>query len=176
METHASFKKIQGTELKVTRNGFFRPTYILSDDLYTYGDITYTGTFRWTSILTIAEDSWTIRRKGIFSRTLLIYNNNAAYVGSVTPEIWNRKIKLIMENGFAADFYNKKILSRTNTWISDQYGDIVSIQTNIWGFKTPFKVVIEPNSLQPVPELPLLTLLGINLVLLKQAQAAQAAH
>jgi len=79
-----------------------------------------------------------------------------------------------MDNDFKASFITKAFLSRTYTWTNDQYGDILSITPSLWSFKTPFKITLELNLLKTIPALPLLTLLGINLILLRQSQAAAA--
>jgi len=51
-------------------------------------------------------------------------------------------------------------------------GDILNVEAKLWSRKQPFVVKIDPDMIKKVPELPLLALLGINLVLLKQAEAA----
>ncbi len=169
------FNKLQGTELKVMRKGIFCPSYTLTDDMYTYGKISYSGFWYKTTYLTTATDSWTIRIKGIFTRTLLIFNAKGENIGSIVPRTWSRKIDLKMDSGFGAEFLNKKLISYSHTWLNEQYGDLVSIKANVWGFKNPFKVIFDPGLLRTVPEIPFLSLLGINLVLMKQAQAAAAA-
>jgi hypothetical protein len=115
-----------------------------------------------------------VKRKSWIGRKLIIEQPEGIEIGLITPEILSRKITLELNNGLIATFYNKKILSRTYTWLNDQLGDILNVETKLWSRKQPFIVKIDPDLIKKVPELPLLALLGINLVLLKQAEAAAA--
>jgi hypothetical protein len=175
MNQFRSFDQLRTNELSVLRHGFFRPWYELTDGQFCYGKLTYTALLKRVCVIETDQGAWTIKRKGFMSRILLIEQPEKETIGSITPELWSRKIALSMNNGFEAIFLNKKILSRTHTWISDQYGDIVNIESKLWSWGKPFKVNIDLNLLKSVPTLPLLALLGIHLILLKQAKAAAAA-
>lgn len=169
-----SFDQVRVSELQVIRHGFWRPWYELTDGQFSYGKLTYTGILKYSCILETASGSWIVKRKSWVGRKLTIEQPDNVEIGLITPEIWSRKIKLELNSGLTATFYNKKILSRTCTWVNDQLGDILNIETKLWSRKQPFIVKIDPDMIKKVPELPLLALLGINLILLKQAQAAAA--
>lgn len=175
MDQFRSFDQLRTNELSVLRHGFIRPWYELTDGQFCYGKLSYANFWKTISVLEVEKKTWTIKRKGIFKRTYLINDLDGSNLGSVTPEIWSRKIILSMNNGFEAVYVNKKLISRTFSLINDQFGDILSIRTELWGIKKPFNISFDLDMLKKIPELPLLALLGINLVLIKQAKAANAA-
>ncbi len=175
MEQFRSFDQLRTNELVIIRNGFFRPTFELSDGQFSYGKLSYASLWKTTMILESAKQTWIIKRKAIFSRTLLIKDTNEMELGAVTPEILSRKVKLSMNNGFEAMFAYKKLFTRTFSLVSDQYGEILGVKAVMWGFKKPFEVSVDLDKLKAIPDMPLLALLGVNLVLIKQAQAANAA-
>ncbi|WDF75302.1 hypothetical protein ACFGVS_02340 [Mucilaginibacter sp. AW1-7] len=175
MEQFRSFDQLRTNQLIIIRNGFFRPSFELSDGQFSYGKLSYGNIWKTTMILESAQKTWIIKRKAIFSRTLLIKDVNEIELGAITPEILSRKVKLSMNNGFEAVYAYKKIFTRTFSLTNDQYGDILSVKTAVWGFKKPFEVSIDLDKLKSIPDMPLLVLLGVNLILIKQAQAAAAA-
>ena len=145
------------------------------DGQFCYGKLSYANFWKTITVLEVENKTWIIKRKGVFKRTFLINDPDGSNLGSVTPEIWSRKTILSMNNGFGGVYLNKKLISRTFSLINNQFGDILSIKTELWGFKKPFKVSFDLDMLKKIPDLPLLALLGINLVLIKQAKAANAA-
>jgi hypothetical protein len=175
MNDYRSFDQLRTNELVITRNGFFKPSFELSDGQFTYAKLSYASLWKTTVILESAQKTWIIKRKGIFSRSLLIKDTNEMEIGTVMPEILSRKVKLSMNDGFEAIYLNKKLFTRTFSLTSDQYGDILDIKTNLWGFKKPFTVSVDLDKLKKIPDMPLLALLGVNLILIKQAQAAASA-
>lgn len=172
MDQFRSFDQLRVPELPVLRHGFWRPWYELTDGQVSYGKLTYTSAFKHTSILESTNGSWIVKRKSWTGRKLIIEQLDGVEIGVITPEFWSRKTKLELNSGLSAIFYNKKILSHTYTWVSDTQGDILNVETKVWSRKQPFIVKIDLDMIKKVPELPLLALLGINLILLKQAQAA----
>jgi hypothetical protein len=175
MNDFRSFDQLRTNELVILRKGFFRPTFELSDEQFSYGKLSYASMWKTKMILESAQKTWFIKRKAIFSRTWLIKDKNEMELGAVTPELLSRKVKVSMNDGFEAMFSYKKLFTRTFTLVSDQHGDILSIKTAMWGFKKPFEVSVDLDKLKKIPDMPLLALLGVNLILIKQAQAAASA-
>lgn len=170
------FDQLRIGGLMVNRIGYFRPYYELTDGQFTYGKLSYMGWFRPVAILETADKRWEIVAKGLFRRTLFINTSPAENIGLIKPEIWTRKIMLSMNNGFQACFTSKKVFSRTVYLTNDQFGDMFSIDSNLWKFKTPLRVTFNRDMLKAVPDLPMFMLTGIYMVLLRQQQAAAAAH
>lgn len=170
-----SFDQLRVNELTVIRHGFFRPWYELTDGQFMYGKLSYMGWLRRMAVLQTAHTNWQIAPKGLFSRVLYINSSAAENIGSVKPEVWTRKIKLSMNNGFEGIFTTKKVFCRTFTFTNDQNGDMFSVTPNIWKFKTPFSISFTQDMSKIIPELPMYMLTGVYLVLLRQQQAA-AAH
>lgn len=175
MDQFRSFDQLRTNQLTVLRNGFFRPSFELTDGQFSYGKLSFPNLWKTTVLLEAEKQTWTVKRKGIFSRLLIIYDNNGMELGVVTPEVFKRTVKLSMNNGFEAAYLYKKIITRTFSLTSDQYGDILDIKTVVWGVKKPFEITADLDKLKKLPEMPLLALLGVNLILMKQRQAAAAA-
>lgn len=175
MNDYRSFDQLRTNELLVIRHGFWRPWFELSDGQFCYGKLSYNSLWKTASVLESAQKTWIIKRKGIFSRALLINDTDGMLAGTITPEIWSRKTMLNLADGFEAVYLNKKIFTRTFSLINTQYGDLLNIKTESWKLKTPFKVFIEPAIIKNIPNLPLLALLGVNLVLQSQERAAASA-
>ncbi|MES2277399.1 MAG: hypothetical protein V4592_15350 [Bacteroidota bacterium] len=176
MDNYRSFDLLRTGELTVIRHGWFRPWYELTDGQFMYGKLSYAGWLRRTATAEVAGNSWIIKCKGAFSRSLFIKKSETEIIGEIKPEIWTRKIRVAMNNGFDAVFTAKKLFCRTFSLTNDQYGDMFSIEPNIWKFKTPFRVTFNQTYLKTIPDMPLLMLTGIYLVLLRQQQAAAAAQ
>ncbi|HEX8023039.1 hypothetical protein [Mucilaginibacter sp.] len=174
MDQFRSFDQLRVTELSVLRHGFWRPWYELTDGQFSYGKLTYIGALKRNCTLETANGNWVVKRKSWLGRKFIIEQPDGMEIGLITPQVWCRKVNLAMNDGLTTTFYNKKILSHNYTWVSEQLGDILNVQTKFWSWKQPFIVKIDPDMVKKVPELPLLALLGINLVLLKQAEAAAA--
>jgi len=176
MDNYRPFDQLRVNELTVLRHGFWRSSYELSDGQFTYGWLSYTGFFRQTGILNVANKSWTITRKGMLSRTLFINDTyTGELIGEIKPETWSRKIGIALNDGFQAFFTNKKVFSRVFTLFTETDGDLAYIDPKVWKFKTPFKVSFDPVLAKKIPNMPLLILSGIYLALLRQQQAA-ASH
>ncbi|HMG09699.1 MAG TPA: hypothetical protein VK609_14400 [Mucilaginibacter sp.] len=175
MDQFRSFDQLRTNELSVLRHGFFKLWFELTDGQFWYGKLSYGSLWKTTFILETDKKTWIIKRKGILKQTFLISDAEGANLGSVTPEVWSRKVILRMNDGFEAIYLNKKLFTRTFNLTSNQLGDILNIQSALWSFKTPFKVSLDLDMLKKIPNLPLLALLGVNLLLIKQAKAANAA-
>ncbi|MDN3580934.1 hypothetical protein [Mucilaginibacter flavus] len=174
MEQYRSFDQLRNNQLAITRTGFFRPYFELSGGQFTYGKLSYASLWKTKMILESAQNTWIIKRKGAFSRSLLVTDSNEMELGIVTPELLSRKVNLMMNNGFEAVYLAKKLFTRTFSLTSEQYGDILDIKTELWGMKKPFTITVDLDKLKQIPDMPLLALLGVNLILMKQAQAAAA--
>jgi hypothetical protein len=175
MDQYRSFDQLRTNELSVIRHGFWRPWFELTDGQFCYGKLSYNSLWKTASVLESAQKTWIVKRKGIFSRALLINDVDGMLIGTITPEIWSRKTMLNLDNGFEAVYLNKKIFTRTLSLINTQYGDLLNIKTESWKLKTPFKIFMEPAVIKNIPNLPLLALLGVNLVLQSQERAAASA-
>jgi len=176
MNDFRSFEQLRVNELSVIRHGFFRPWFELSDGQFSYGKLSSISIWRNTVAIETAQENWVIKRKSLISRVFFIQQPQGVNIGTVTPEILSRKTVLNMDNGFAAALNAKAFLSRTYSWANDQHGELLTIKPAIWSYKTPFTISIDLNLLKNAPYLPLLALLGVNLILLKQAAQAATAH
>ena len=161
-------------ELFVTRNGWFYPHYELTDGQFIYGRISYQGGLRRYTVVDTLVGSWKIKRKGWFSRTLLINAMDDKTIGTLVPEIWVRDFTLEMNSGFKGIYRYTSLFSRQFVLTVDGYGDIMLITQKLFSIKKPFNVTASTNLPKNMPPLALLILIATSLILIRtnQHQAA----
>jgi hypothetical protein len=82
-----------------------------------------------------------------------------------------------MDNGFKGTYLYKKLFSRSLTFTHEMYGDILQITQKPWLLKRPFIITYDQSlKINDLPPFPLLALIGVNLILIRQAHASAAAH
>jgi hypothetical protein len=167
------FAQVKTNELFITRQGWFRREFELTDGQFIYAKLSYRSNFKRDAIIELPQNSWTIKRKGWFNRTLILNSGEDEPVGNIIPETWKRDFNLKLDSGFEATYLYKKLFSKALTLTHHQLGDILQITQKPFGIKQPFTVTIDlmtkPDNL---PSLPLLTMIGLHVILLRQKQAA----
>lgn len=167
------FAQVKTNELLIIKNGFWKPEFELTDGQFVYAKLSYGSNFKRDAIIELPQNSWTIKRKGWFNRTLLLNRGEDEPIGNIVPETWKRDFNLQLDNGFEATYLYKKLFSKSLTLTNDQLGDILQITQKAFGIKKPFTVTIDlltkPDNMPP---LPLLVMIGLHLILLRQQQAA----
>ncbi|HEK21611.1 MULTISPECIES: hypothetical protein [unclassified Mucilaginibacter] len=178
MEPVTNFRSIDQmhtNDFFINRIGWWRPYYELSDEQFTYARLSYKSILNRYAIVECAAGLFTIKRRSLIGRTLLLNHGEDELIGEIEPAVWKRNVKLCMNNGFEATYKFKKLFSRSFTLFNESYGDILEIKQLIWGFKRPFSVTLAPNNQQPgKPDVALLAMIGVHFILVKQAQAAAA--
>ncbi len=155
------------SELYLVRKGWFSPEYKLTDNTYCYGEIKYHRLSNRKATATSANETWIFKRDGIFSRTLLITDQNGALIGKATQNWLARRIILTMQTGFAAQYYRPSIWSWNSIWTSGSYGDIMHFSSNPFSLKDTIYV---DQSTAPQTLIPLLTFLGAYLIILRRRE------
>ncbi|MFD2872060.1 hypothetical protein ACFS5N_06255 [Mucilaginibacter ximonensis] len=175
MSNYRDIDMLRTTELYVTRKGWFKPVYTLTDGQFDYGCITHAGAFTRTRNIETAEAKFSVKPRGFFGKEVEIINQDKSeVVGCYRKNGWETRITLEMNNGFKTLLKKGKgIFSRKMIWTDERYGDFIEIN-NCGRLHKPFKVKLEPNSIKTRLPLALLTLIGVNFILVKQAQAASA--
>jgi hypothetical protein len=157
------------TELYLTRQGWFSREYELTDNVYSYGQLAYRRLSRRKAIVTTATDSWTFQIESVFSRTILIMDQNGEIIGKATRGLFSRRILLTMNNGFQGEFYRPSIWLREYVWESGEYGKIMHIHSNPFSL---MDLVGINQSMAPAALIPLLTFLGSYLIILRRRRKA----
>ncbi|PAW94472.1 hypothetical protein CKK33_13630 [Mucilaginibacter sp. MD40] len=143
-----SIDQLRTNELFINRVGWWRPYYELSDGQFTYARLSYKSIFNRYAILEFAAGLFTIKRKSLIGRTMLLNHGEDEVIGEIEPAIWKRDVKLNMNNGFEAIYKFKKLFGRSFTLLNESQGDILEIKQLIWSFKQPFSVTLAPNHQQ----------------------------
>jgi len=168
------FTQVKTTELFITRQGLFKREYELTDGQFVYAKLSYRSNFKRDAIIELPQNSWTIKRKGWFNRTLLLNRGEDEAIGNIIPETWKRDFNLKLDDGFEATYLYKKLFSKSLTLTNNQLGDILQITQKALGIKQPFTVSINlVTKPENMPPLPLLIMIGLHVILLRQQQAAR---
>lgn len=175
MNNYRDIDMLRTTELYVTRKGWFKPVYTLTDGQFDYGRITCAGAFTRAKDIETAEAKFTVKPKGFFGMETDIINcDKGEVVGHYRKNGWETRIILEMNNGVSALLKKGKgFFSRKMIWTDEQYGDYLEIN-HCGRLHKPFKIRLEPNSVKTRLPLALFALIGVNFILNKQAQAASA--
>jgi hypothetical protein len=159
------------SELYLLRQGWFSPEYELTDKVYNYGKLSYHMFSRRKATATTASSTWIFKREGLFSRTILVTDENDVFIGKTTRDWFSRKRLLILQTGFQAEFYRPSIWSREYIWNSEGYGKIMHIISNPFNLKDTIYI---DQSMTPASLIPLLIFLGGHLTILRNRR--RAAH
>jgi hypothetical protein len=169
------FEQVKTSELFITRHKWFYPYYELTDGQFVYGKLSYKNHWRRYAIIETADGRWTIKHKGWFKCAMLLNQNEDETIGTIEPQRWKRDTLIKMDNGFEANYLYKKLFTKALTLSNAAQGDMLQIIAKAFSIKTPFKITIDPSPQKVKLNIPLLALIGVNLILLRQAQAAAAA-
>ncbi|MBL4674992.1 MAG: hypothetical protein JKY70_02115 [Mucilaginibacter sp.] len=176
MDVLRDIGSLRTSELTVTRFGWWRPYYQLGDGQFMYARLSYKGTFKRYAIIESNAGMFTIKRKSMLSRIMMLNRGEDETIGELEPATWTRDVTLRMDNGFEATYLFKKLFSRAYTLSSEPYGDILELKQIAWSIKKAFSVILSPdNQQQGKPDTGLLAMIGVHFILLRQAQAAGAA-
>lgn len=177
MNDFRSFDQVKTNELFITRHKWFFSHYELTDGQFVYGKLSYKKSFKSYAMIETAQGNWTIKPKGWFKRSLLINKGDDEIIGTLIPETWKRNVNLEMDSGFKGTYLYKKLFSRSLTFTHEMYGDVLHITQKPWLLKRPFIITYYQNlKVNNLPAIPLLALIGVNLILIRQAHANAAAH
>jgi hypothetical protein len=168
------FAQVKTTELFITRQGLFKREYELTDGQFIYAKLSYRSNFKRDAIIDLPQNSWTLKRKGWFNRTLLLNQGEDDPIGNLIPETWKRDFNLKLDNGFEATYLYRKLFSKSLVLTNRQFGDVFQITQKAFNVKQPFTVTIDlVTKPENMPPLPLLIMVGLHLILLRQQQAAR---
>jgi hypothetical protein len=173
MNNFRKFDQLRTTELQVIRKGFFNPTYILTDGQFDYAQLSCLGAFKREKIIETAEGNYRVKQIGWLGKeTQIIDEAKGQVIGAVKRNSWDTKVALEMTNGFNAILKRGPgFFSRELNWTNDQYGDAIKIKS-CYKWHTSFKITYDSNIIKTTFPLALITLIGVNIIMVRQAQAA----
>ena len=167
--------QLRTNELKIVKNGFWKPVFELTDGQYIYAKLSYRSNFKRNAIIETLQNNWTIKRKGWLNRILVINQGEDKFIGSIIPETWKRDFDLKLSNGFEATYFYENLFSRSLTLKTDDSGDILYITHKAFNLKRPFSVKINLlSNPEFLPSVPLIIMVGLHVILLRQRRTATA--
>jgi hypothetical protein len=173
MENFRKLDQLRTTELVVTRKGLFKSVTTLTDGQFEYGQLSCNGMFSRDKNIETAEAKWIIRPVGFWGKETLIINaDKSEVVGKIIRNSWGTRTSIEMNDGFTALLKRGKgFFSRKMSWTNEQYGDQIDI-TSCSKYSRPFTVHLDPATLKSTSPIALITLIGVHLIIVRQAQAA----
>ncbi|MFD0794493.1 hypothetical protein ACFQZX_12775 [Mucilaginibacter litoreus] len=169
------FNNARTSEMFIMRHNWWKPYYELTDGQFLYGRLSYNGVFKRYAIIESVEGTFTIKRKSLIGRNMLLNKGEEETIGEMIPSIWKRDVGIQMNNGFEANYLFKKLFSRAYTLTSNSYGDLLEIKQVPFGIKKPFAITFKNETYNTFKfDVPLLTMIGVHFMLYRQAQAAAA--
>lgn len=173
MDNYRKFDQIRTTELQIIRKGFFNPSYILTDGQFDYGQLSCTSAFRSDKNIETADGTYLIKQIGWVGKEIqIIDEGKGEIVGSIKRNSWDTQVVLEMSNGFSVRLKKGPgFFSREVNWTNDQYGDGIKIKS-CYKWHTSFNISYDSNIIKTTFPLALITLIGVNIILVRQAQAA----
>jgi hypothetical protein len=166
---YKTFAPKQTNQLQLIRHGWLDPEYELTDNTYSYGKLVYNWLSRRTAMAQSADNKWLFKLGFIFSRSILITDENGVSIGKTKRELFSRRTALTLQSGFTAEFYRPYFLSREHVWESNGYGTIMRMKSYPFLFKDT--IAIE-QSMTPPALIPLLVFLGAHLTILRRRRRA----
>ena len=177
MEQFNSFDPNSAGELNIVRNGWFYPSFILTDGVNKYGKLSYTYNWRRVGIIETAQQCWNIEFGKLFTRDILINDASTGQtIAVVKTTLWRGKVSLEFTDGQTLLFRREGIFSRKHIWYSEQYGNLLSTESRLFSFKQPFKVRPEQSTFKNYDYLVLLAFLSVHLILIRRARVAATVH
>jgi hypothetical protein len=159
----------QTTELLLIRHGWLSPEYELTSNADSYGILSYNGISRRNATATSGTGTWVFRREALFSRTILITDQNGILIGKTTRDWFSRRNFLTLNSGFQAEFYRPLFWFREYIWESKGYGQIMHIKHFPLNLRDPVYI---DQSMAPPALIPLLIFLGAYLTILRSRRRA----
>ena len=175
MNFYRPIDQLRSSELTVARSGFWNPEYLLTDGQFEYGRLSRDSFSVSQRTIEIADNTFTLRRAGIFSRETLILKNGEV-IGKTIRNIWSYTNNIELKNGFKASFVRSPGAGLFTSKMSWMAGDNEMINiSGRFSFSNPMVVSItDPTIIKQADNLLLMAFIGINLRLLRQARAAAA--
>jgi hypothetical protein len=157
-------------ELSLLRHGWWSPEYELTDSVKVYGQLNYSGISKRSATAVTARHTFRFNFEALFSKTILITDENETVIGECTREIFSRTRVLTMNSGFTAEFYRPSFFSREYVWESGGYGKVISVKNN-FPFTLTTDVYVYPTK-TPAAVIPILIFLGAHLIILRRRKRA----
>jgi hypothetical protein len=160
-------------QLFVHRQRIVNPEYELTDDMYSYGKLTY----KWLSMrrkatVDIANGSWNFQFESLWKTSLQITNQNEEVIGRLTHKLFSQQYHLVMNDGFTATFRKLSFWKPKYVWEDAMQVPIIRIESP--AFRSTDNIFIEQGH-TPADKIPLLAFLGIHLIIIRRQREAAAA-
>ncbi|RYY37346.1 MAG: hypothetical protein EOP46_03060 [Sphingobacteriaceae bacterium] len=150
-----------------------KPDYELTDDMYSYGKLSY----KWLSMrrrasVETANNTWVFEFESIWKTSLLITDKNEKIIGRLTSKLFSHKYTLVMNDGFTATFRQPSFWKSKYVWEDTMQAPIIRVESP--AFKSTDNIFIEQGT-TPAAKIPLLAFLGIHLIIIRRQREAAVA-
>lgn len=168
MSYYQPLQKLLTTEFVVKKEGFWCPSYQLTDGQYSYGMLRHDGVWHPKVVMETADQNWII--DGTKWKNRPIKTQNGEVLATISHNFWGTKVTFAANDGFIATFEKPSVWKGLTIWKAADGTELVSIEPRI--FKTPI-ITINPKAKQN-KWLLMLAFLALEISLERQKQAAAA--
>ncbi|HVV55891.1 MAG TPA: hypothetical protein VHC47_11220 [Mucilaginibacter sp.] len=172
MEMLSTLDLSRAGELTIAKAGWVNPVFTLSDNMRTYGRLSYGWDWRRTGKLESAKQTWLIRPQRLFRRSIIVDDPQTGQTIRITRRnIWKNIAEAEFPDGQTIDFKRNGVFSKTHTWRIGEYNNILDIESRLRSYKQPFRIIPGAGSSGNNIDLILLAFIGVHLILLQRSHA-----
>ncbi|MBS7566703.1 hypothetical protein KHS38_20025 [Mucilaginibacter sp. Bleaf8] len=139
MRQEAPRTRSLANELTVKPNGFWKPTFTLTDGQNSYGTLRYEGVWRPKVIVEATDQTWVI--SGMKWRNIKITTAQGEPLGTVSGNFWGNKITFTAIDGFTATFITQSLWKSIFSWQATDGTELVTFKAR--AFKQPLIYINE---------------------------------
>lgn len=166
----ARFDNRNISKLNMQRHGWLKPEYELSDDMRSYGKLTFkTISFKHVGWAEVADGILNFKLEGFWRNRIKVTDSNDAVIGTLKIKSFSFTSVFTLADGTELLLKKTSFWKARYRWESSMHGPLLNIRIN--AFSKTDEVFIE-QSTAPLNWVPLLTFLAFYLIITKQRQAA----
>jgi hypothetical protein len=170
MEQFNVFDPGHAGDLEVLEEKMPYPTFTLTDGIRTYGQLQYFANGQRT--IDTAQHSWRFGFGKSFPNDILINDTSTGQTFAIVKtSFWLARITVEFVDGQIFKFIHKTTLSKNARWYSEEFGNVLSTECQLFSFKQQFKVIPEQSSFKNNEYLLLMAFLSVHLVLMRRVGA-----
>lgn len=167
---YSIFRQSRVTTLWSRRNGWFRPTYELTDGTYSYGELSCYGFLRPVTEILTANGLWTF--ENFRCRNTNIFDHHGTLIGQVQRKFFTNTTTFITADGFRANWYRLSFWRSEYVW-QEENGRVLLRYTST-GISTTEAFIFEGPAGYENPYVLLLAFLALEFKLRRRRGAMAA--
>ncbi|MXV15664.1 hypothetical protein [Hufsiella ginkgonis] len=167
---YQEFSKRTALELRAVRSGnWLSRNMEITDDLYSYGKLSYSGLFKHDIVVETSGQKWRFIASGAWRKDLEIVDENDTTVAFLSTSWWGMKSTLTFPDGKTMQFSRPSAWKNRFVWTDPARGEVMELDGKAF---TRDVVITFKDDLKNNPWLLLLAFLGLHRIMVARRQAA----